>query len=139
MSYSAFQFSRPLLTKSHFEMNSPKDEINNEVSVHLNRNITKIEGENKAIVELGVELNQRNGVVKENALFVAQVVMQSVFSWDDSLQEEQVTTFLEYNASALLLSYIRPIVSTITAPSPTGQYDIPFINMVELFKSAQTQ
>ena len=39
MSFSNFQFSKPLLTKSRFEMNGVSSEQNKEISINLKRNI----------------------------------------------------------------------------------------------------
>lgn len=134
MAKSSFQFSQPLLTYSKFEMASPSLEFNENVSINLGRNIIKSSGKNEALVELTVELNKKGEEIDRDAIFNAEFRMQALFTWDDSLTEEQADKMLELNAPALLLSYIRPLIATITAASPLPEYNIPFINMVELFK-----
>ena len=136
MSFSNFQFSKPLLTKSRFEMNGVSGEQNKEISINLKRNILKLDGQNKALVELTVEMNQKEGAVIEGTFFFGEFTMQSLFTWDSSLPDSQVDSFLNYNAPALLISYIRPHVSLVSSMSPAGQCDIPYINVLELFKPA---
>ena len=134
MSKSSFQFSQPLLTYSKFEMASPDTEYNDNISINIGRNIIKAQEKKEALVELTVELNKKGDIIDEKSIFNAEFRMQALFTWDDSLQQEQADKMLELNAPALLLSYIRPLIATITAASPLPEYNIPFINMYELFK-----
>ena len=131
MTISSFQFTQPLLTKANFEMRSSKEEIQSSVDLHLHRSIVNIEGKNQALVELLVQLNKKENKEKEDACFVCEVAMQSMFSWSEDVSEEQAKDLLEINAPATLLSYIRPIVASLTNASPVSVYNIPYINMLD--------
>ena len=94
---------------------------------------------NKAIEELNVQLNKEGNDEREDACFVAEITMQSIFSWSEEMDQKEVEFLLEKNAPALLLSYARPIIASITASSPLATFNIPFINMNEVFERAAQQ
>lgn len=54
---------------------------------------------------------------------------RSAFRWDNEVENEDL--LLKQNAPALLFSYIRPIIATITASSKYPAYDLPFVNFTE--------
>ena len=56
--------------------------------------------------------------------------MVSGFTWND-LDDEMVDTLLRQNAPALLLSYARPIIASITNASKFPTYNIPFFDFSE--------
>lgn len=132
-SYSPFKFTPPLLIESHFTMKRPKRE-EDVVNIHLCRNVVKKDEENSAIVELKVQLNKEGDQEKEDACFVAEVTLQSIFTWPDDMDKTFVNSLLTVNAASLLISYARPIIVQLTAASPIPAYNIPFLNMNEIFK-----
>lgn len=137
MSLSKFKFTRPLLTKAVFEMLPTSTEKKPEAKLHLHRNAANFDGKNEALVELTVQINKKGDKINENAAFYSEVAMQSMFSWEENIPDTLVENLLIYNATALLLSYIRPIVTNITSASPISAYHIPFLNLEELFKKEQ--
>lgn len=48
--------------------------------------------------------------------------------WKEKLDEEKVHKLLNQNAPSLLLSCLRPVISQLTAASPFGTVNIPFMN-----------
>ena len=132
MKISPFQFTRPVMTKASFEVKPTEEGTPLSADLHVQRNIIRIEGKNQALVQVTVQINKKGAEERENAAFVAEVAMQSLFTWDENLDEKQVQSLLENNASALLISYIRPIVSVLTTASPLSVYDIPFINLSDI-------
>ena len=60
--------------------------------------------------------------------FELNITIQGKFSWDDEFDDKTVEELLNVNAPALLLSYLRPIVSNITLNGMGNSYDIPFID-----------
>lgn len=133
-SYSPFKFTPPLLIESHFAMRRPKRE-EDVVNIHLCRNVVKNDEKNSAIVELKVQLNKEGDKEKEDACFVAEVTLQSIFTWPDDMDKTFVNSLLTVNAASLLISYARPIIVQLTAASPIPAYNIPFLNMNEIFKN----
>ena len=129
MKYSEFQFVQPLLTRASFAMLHVDGEANKKVSVNVKKNILYLAGENRAIVSVTVSLNQREKTKERRDVpFEAEVEMQSIFTWSKGLGKEKVDKYLNQNATALLVSYIRPIISVLTASSPLPAYNLPFIN-----------
>ena len=137
MSYSPFQFSTPVLIRSTFQAFRESRE-EDDVQVNLQRRIIRdTEKKPLAYVELTVQLNKKENTIREDACFVAEVTLQSAFKWDESVNDDSANKLLQINAPALLVSYARPILTQLTAASPVPTYNLPFINMDELFKQTQ--
>ncbi len=88
--------------------------------------IKRSENDNRANVELELKTNIDN----EEAPFKLKIKMASDFKWSD-LDDETVDAMLKFNAPALLLGYMRPIVANITNSSNFPAYNLPFINFKE--------
>lgn len=127
MKPSNFQFINPYITDIYFKVNPDytKDEfdIQNEISVHINKSNDEA---NIAIVELEYKINSEEG----NTPFNLNITVASKFTWDN-LDDKTLDIMLKNNAPALLLSYMRPIVSNITNSAGFPPYNIPFINFTE--------
>lgn len=135
---SPFTFTQPLLINSYFSARRPK-KPDDTINIHLHKNIVKNEHEKSAIVELTVQLNKAGDVENEDPCFVAEVMLQSTFSWPEELEEEKANSLLNINAPALLVSYARPIFANLTSASPFPTYNLPFLNMIEIFKDDQQE
>ena len=70
------------------------------------------------------ELGEKNSQVP----FYISAIEAAGFRWDDTLKDDMVNKLLNQNAPSLLLSYLRPIVTQITAASPFDAYNIPFMS-----------
>lgn len=57
-------------------------------------------------------LNLKMG--NEDTAFALEIEMQSKFKWNKSFNANQIDNLLNQNAPALLLSYMRPLVSETT-------------------------
>ena len=127
MGTSHFQFSNPILSELQFYINDTYNADVEEISVNLGMSINKNRiSETEATVELTVKIGEQS----ENAPFYVMATEGAIFRWeDDSFDAEpDVEKFLDVNAPALLLSYLRPIVSSVTMASKYPAYNIPFIN-----------
>lgn len=127
---SAFQFKNPALMKLSFTVNDDFKKDSGEISLNLSisTKISKNEQKNEAFVELSISI----GEVNSSCPFFIDAVEGADFRWDRSLKTEVINDLLKQNAPALLLSYLRPIISQITSSSPYGTYNIPFINFVKM-------
>ncbi len=133
MALSKFQFIRPMLMGVSFERNLDADFKENVVpAIHLQRYFGKHES-NSAIVELTLQLNKKDDEVDKTAPYWLEVKYGAVFEWEAGTDKQEVASYLEINAPAMLLSYIRPVVAQLTAASPYGVYHVPLINMVEVY------
>ena len=121
---SKFQFSNPTLDRVKFELCEGFDDDNFEgISIECSTDI-KIFGEQDAKVSLNVKIGSEN----RNQPFDIDIVMSADFNWDNTVKEEIVHKMLKVNGSAVLLSYIRPIVSILTASSKYSSFNIPFVD-----------
>ena len=121
---SSFQFKNPTITKLVFELNDGFDrEAGKEINIphKLTHNVVKNE-DKIATVSLTIEVGERSSEFP----FYILATEESMFKWDENTKDEK--PLLKQNAPALLLSYLRPIVATVTAASPFGSYNLPFIN-----------
>ena len=127
---SAFQFTNPSLREVEFSVN---DGFNNQkeqkikIPMHLSVNVKKAEDKNEASVDLLCEVGGKS----EEYPFWIRAKEQANFRWEDDVNNETADQLLNINAPALLLSYLRPIVSQITSASQYGSYDIPFFNFTD--------
>lgn len=121
-----FQFTNPSLSELQFCVNESYNSEEEEINVKLAINVAKKRtGDKEAIVEVTVEIGEKNG----EAPFYIHAVEGAAFRWEaDTFKEEDVDRFLSVNAPALLISYLRPIVSNVTMFSKYSAYEIPFIN-----------
>ena len=130
MEKSKFQFTNPVLTHMFFEMNSDfESNSNKEVQIkqQISVEIMPYDGKKETTVAIRFELGEQN----DDCPFYMTVVEQASFKWGDELGEKQVENLLNQNAPTLLLSYLRPIVSQVTAASPVGPFNIPFMNFTK--------
>lgn len=124
MEESKFQFKNPELVKLSFNINDNFDEnMFNGINISSNTIIQQSNSENIAIVTLILSIGDNTSP------FNIDVEMKSEFKWDLSFDDDTIKSLLRTNAPSFLLSYIRPIVSTITANSKYPAFNIPFINM----------
>ena len=132
--FSVFTFTPPMLINSSFVVKRPR-RPEDSVNIHLCRNIIKNEDGKSAIVELRVQLNKTEEEELKDVCFVAEATLQSVFSWPEEMGQDKADALLNINAPALLISYARPIFVQLTSASPIPTYNLPFLNMNEIFKN----
>lgn len=126
MKKSKFQFSNPNLINLVFEVNPSFDEkLFESLKLESHTKIIKMRGQNKANVEMCMNI----GGMKKEYPFVINIIMASDFMWDDELEEVLVDRLLKANATSLILSYMRPIISNITNNSKYPVFNLPFLDM----------
>ena len=123
------------LENDDFILEDPKDSIELIQEIHYNFGL--FENEEKAIVEVKLNLGERN--TKEQPFFLSLTV-NGLFTYhaeeDENLSGFDV--YLKGNALAILFPYIRQAVSTLTMMSnhyPT--YIMPTINIAKLLQEAE--
>ena len=124
---SAFQFSNPSLTKMEFCINEEFESSQDKevkIAVNMGVQIDRSATENNARVSLTLEIGKKDS---EDPFYVCATEMAE-FRWLKALNNEMVEKMLNQNAPSLLLGYLRPIISQITAASPYNAYNLPFID-----------
>ncbi len=124
---SAFQFSNPSLMKMEFCINEDFESSQDKevkIAVNMGVQIDRSETDNNARVSLTLEIGKK---AVSDPFYVCATEMAE-FRWPDDLSREMVEKLLNQNAPSLLLGYLRPIISQITAASPYNAYNLPFID-----------
>ena len=128
---SAFQFTNPVIVSMKYELN-PKYNRNSDTiyTRSIRRNISRSKNSNDALLIVTLNIG---GEDSTNPWVNVSLTMAANFHWDDSLTEK-ADDLLKLNGTSLLLGYMRPVISNITAYSPGGSLNIPFMNLVDEVK-----
>lgn len=130
MEISSFKFDTPMLKKLEF-LENPNFNIEGNLEVESNFEIEIDKIDNfEAVVTLNLSLNNKENLKEQNPFFL-NISMSSIFNWEDVEDEEVVDTLLSQNAPALIIGFLRPIVSNITNASVFPPYNIPFIDFTK--------
>lgn len=127
MNRSKFQFSNPELEKIEFLVNQDFNEEKCD-GIEMQSNIeVQILDSNEARVQLTLTI----GNATDSQPFNICVKMGANFIWEEAIEEEKAKQLLNINAPAVLLSYIRPMVSSMTNSSKYPTLNIPFIDFTK--------
>lgn len=128
MKKSLFQMKGlPIITNLKFDV-SKEFNFAIDQSLELEINVkTKIFAKEKksANVELELELFPN----EKNRPFYLKAISIAYFIWAEGLDEKTIEGLLKVNAPAIMLSYIRPIISNITTFSGQPPLLIPLIDL----------
>jgi len=131
---SIFQLvDKPRVTKNIFQLNK---EFNfpGELSLEIDNNIKVIkmfEEDKNAIVVLNLTFFK--GRIFEEIPFKLEIEIEGLFSWGDELENksDRLEFLLNENAPAILYSYLRPMITTITLDANLPPLVIPLMNFRE--------
>lgn len=130
MKKSFFQFQEPFLTMMKFEENALFDRDNfKSFNIETNTQIKKNEEERTALVSLSVSVGNL-----EDAPFEIHICMTALFKWEDTEDKTKIDDLLSKNAPSLLISYIRPIIASVTSTSRFPTLNIPFMDFRDAHK-----
>lgn len=118
---SLFQLHTQRMVDVKFFLNEKgeKNDTNLEVGVNIKAAYT----EKKALVELVVHINKD----MQDQIFSLSIKNQGVFQWEN-FSEEEVKPYLEENAPAILLSYVRTMVTSLTLAAGLNPLVLPLLN-----------
>jgi len=129
MKQSFFNFKKPIIENLSYKLRSDFDEKEHEsisVSINASKSITRCNNDSRAKVTLELDFDE------ETFPFIINISMSTEVEWinnNEEHDEELIKSILETNVPSLLLSYIRPIVTQLTANSPYIPFDIPFLDL----------
>ena len=133
MEKSSFQFNNPTLKRIVFDVHDDfvrQGKLNIEIKVNVNIQRDKEEDEtpgNSAYVLVTLSVGSKDNTTP----FYIEADEGAHFKWEDgAFNEEQVDVLLNQNAVALLISYLRPVIATLTAACPYPSYNLPYINLI---------
>ncbi|MBC1429842.1 protein-export chaperone SecB [Listeria seeligeri] len=125
---SIFRFENPVLNEMYFKVNDDFKKEKMETDTESANGRISVKHEDNDLNEAFVYLTITIGEKGDSFPFELKATMGSNFLWPEGLAGKTINTLLTVNAPALLLSYIRPIVSSITDSSEHPTYHIPFID-----------
>ena len=111
---SRFQFQRPVLVSFSFGINDEYISSDNHTAmmqIGLAVNINKSDNSPDADVEIIIKIGEKSSKVP----FWLEAKEGGNFKWEESLDDETVEKLLNQNAPALLLSYLRPLISAVNS------------------------
>lgn len=121
---SSFRFSKPELAEFFFSENENFDENKFQaIEVRTKTNIVMSSADAKAAT-----VTLTLSVEDENSPFQLNVTMRAGFQWNDD-DLDYVNEFLRISAPSMLVSYIRPMIATITANSKYPIWQLPFLDL----------
>ncbi|MBE6069767.1 MAG: hypothetical protein E7211_19055 [Clostridium lundense] len=125
---SEFQFKNPNLKRLEFRVNEDFDvDLYDGLAIDASTIVRRLADGLSAIVELNIVI----GAKDETNPFWIDVSMESLFKWQEGIDEAMREKLISSNAPTLLLSYIRPIISQITSTSRYPRFDLPFLDMTK--------
>lgn len=129
MEKSGFKFSNPKMLNLEFTINRDYNKtkcIGTDIGISINNNISKI-NEKEAVVELDVEIGEKSELFP----FYLRLKIGSKFKLDDEIEGTNFDNLLNINAPTLLLSYARPIISSVTMQAGIKPLNLPFLNFTK--------
>lgn len=130
MKKSGFKFTNPKLIKLDFVTNDnyeqKHDTAKKDISISMNNHISKID-ENEAAVELEIIIGEKSNMLP----FFMCLIIGAKFKLDDEMEGTNFDNLLNINAPTLLLSYARPIVSSVTTQAGIKPLNLPFFNFTK--------
>ncbi len=124
MKTSELQFTTPQLIDVEFTINEDFIEgIETELAIVNNISVFKKDGEKVAFVKLEMIIGDRTNKYP----YFIKITEAANFRWENDIPN--IDNLLKKNGSALLISYIRPIVASITGSTKYGSFHIPFMDV----------
>ncbi len=93
-----------------------------------NTEIHKFE-ENKAKVIFSFSVFKKEPI--ESVPFKIEIIIEGIFTWNEEISLDMVDQLLNTNAPAILISYIRSIVTQLTVLSGFPALVLPLLNFTK--------
>lgn len=129
MRNSRLQFKNPRLLKLHYELNKNfKNEGYVKLDVKSKTSIKK--GEKTAFVLLELNIFDKSNTANDVPFYI-DICMEGQFFWDDGFTKEDIDRLLKSNGPAILLSYIRPYISSIAIGAGFPPLILPLMDFTD--------
>ena len=125
---------KPKLIQIKFETNKEYD-FEDAIALEINNNVNVIRNSDgnphQAIVNLTVGVFSTKDL--KEVPFKIEMAIEGSFTWDEDLQKNTklLNNMLKQNSPAILYSYLRPLITMITAEADMPPLVIPLMNFVE--------
>ena len=125
---------RPEITKLNFEKNL-EFEFPENIGLVLKNNVKIMKNEEpdsrEAMVQLTLNVYNDDDLDQSEIPFQLSVEIQGFFHWADGLDEETCESLLRINGSAILYSYLRPVITSVTVEANLPPLVIPLMNFTQ--------
>lgn len=131
MKKSDLQFSNPHLEQIIFNTKEMSKNVEDDIPIEINIEVIREEDFNEAIVRFHIvigEFDMKKGESKYSVFLDGTT--SANFKWNDNLSDN-IENMLRINGGAVLLSYIRPIIASLTMQAGIQPLHLPFINFTE--------
>lgn len=128
MKTSPFKVKAHRLKDVEFALNvnfKPENKVDFKISIdkHIEKHADKPIAEVSIAVSIFKDLPE--------APFMCRITYQGLFSWNEDAPSDSVEQYLKCNAAALLYSYVRPLVTQLTAMSSITPLTLPFMDFTD--------
>jgi preprotein translocase subunit SecB len=129
MKDSEFQLLSQRLTKTEFKINRKFSNKDKKIALKLSSNIkiSKMKNKNEAFVIF--KLNIFNKKELEKYPFYINLEIEGLFSWSKNINN--IDKYLKVNAPAVLMSYLRSIVTQLTVSAGYPPLILPLIDFTK--------
>ena len=121
---SQLQFDNPCITEFNFHVNSNVTETK-QMTASYTVTQNRAQNADACLLQLKVNIGEDSSV----SPFTIEAAIQSVFEWNASLTDDQLDKLLSENAVALLISYLRPMISHMTVDAGFPPLILPFFDI----------
>ncbi len=130
MKNSEFQLLSQRLTKTEFKVNRKfRNNENKKIVLEISSNtkVTKIKDKNQAIVVFELDVFDKKELKKYP--FYIHLEIEGLFSWGEDTKI--IESYLNVNAPAVLMSYLRSIVTQLTVFAGYPPLILPLIDFTK--------
>ena len=128
MKKSGFQLINEKVLSLDYKINENSVIKNIDLKLSGNTEIHKFE-ENKAKVIFSFNVFKKEPI--ESVPFKIEIIIEGIFTWNEEISLDMVDQLLNTNAPAILISYIRSIVTQLTVLSGFPALVIPLLNFTK--------
>lgn len=105
----------------------------NQINIDFESNVSLSEDKKQLIYELGCNVSDKNNVFKLHCSMIG------VFSSMEGSENMELEKFAENNAPAIMMPYIRELVTTTTVRAGLNPITFPPINILSAFHDKKQQ
>lgn len=131
MKKSDLQFSNPHLEEIVFYTKEICENVEDDIPIEINIKVLRKENCNQAIVKFHIAIGEFDMEKDESKYSIYfNATTSANFTWNDNISDN-IEKMLRINGGTVLLSYIRPIIASLTMQAGIQPLHLPFINFTE--------
>ena len=127
MEQSNLQFTNPRIEKIDFRVNNEATTDNMPISIEVESEV--ISDIKQAIVKLNLVVGEMDDGNIVTSIYFDGVIVAD-FQWNDEVKKPD--SMLKVSGGTVLLSYIRPILASLTMQAGMKPLNLPFVNFTKM-------